>query len=449
MHRRWRGDCHFRQNPRMSLCESKMLQHRMTGKCAELVPHSQHHGLWIDALKLDLALAQVSLHSGQRSEKIIVPERAPEFTVRHSPKSDVLLSTDYRRDLAILDRPELVGGDFVSFPPGTSFFQRPGAQEAADMVGTEGWSLTSSHSIFRLAVTPDLLRQLDDHPQFRPLFIFRQHIAFFGRREPALRREAKLIERNVSGRFIDPALDIVFRLEPARFRSHEPQHELFLAFAKMAQRFKTASTLGIVFQEISIKVCIAEQMLSYELVTTLRNPCRAKIAAAGMHGDCHVGRLPFERGVGHLRIDRRQLIRIVAAPFGLPALLRIAHHRPGGIIELEIAAAGIIKSANRLAPGRCHISEELVEVGVDLPAHQRPALPEMKRAGSRNAHFRRNAAMSFQELEVLDLRMTDEIYLAADFDAFMLGLDTVKLNAGGSADRFNTLQPAEEIEMPP
>ena len=128
MQRRWRGDCHFRQNPRMSFRESKMLEHRMTGKCAELAAHSQHHGLRIDALELDLALAQVSLHPEERSEKIVVPERAPEFTVGDGPKSNVFLFADYRRDLAILDRPEFIGGDFVSFPSGTSFFQRLGAK---------------------------------------------------------------------------------------------------------------------------------------------------------------------------------------------------------------------------------------------------------------------------------------------------------------------------------
>jgi hypothetical protein len=129
----------------MSFCKSKMLEHRMAGKRAQLVVHSQHHGLRIDALKLDLPLAEVSLHPGQRSEKIVVPERAPEFTVGDGPQSDVFLSADCRRDLAILDRPEFIGGDFVSFPPGTSFFQRLGAQKAADMIGTEWWSLTSSH----------------------------------------------------------------------------------------------------------------------------------------------------------------------------------------------------------------------------------------------------------------------------------------------------------------
>jgi hypothetical protein len=154
MQRRWRGNCHFRHNPCMSLCESKVLEHRMAGKRAELAAHSQHHGPRIEALKLDLPLAEVSLNPGQRSEKIVVPERAPEFTVGDGPKSDVFLPADYCRYLAILDRLEFIGGYFVSFPPGTTFFQGLGAQKAADMVGTERWSLTSSHLDFRASSSP-------------------------------------------------------------------------------------------------------------------------------------------------------------------------------------------------------------------------------------------------------------------------------------------------------
>src|SRR5262245_62493863 len=107
-----------------------------------------------------------------------------------------------------------------------------------------------------------------------------------------------------------------------------------------------------------------------------------------MHGDGHVGRLPFKRRVGHACINRRQFVRIVATPFRLLALPRIAHHGPGSIVELEIAAAGIVKSADRLAPGGSHIGKELVDVWVSLTVHQRPALPEMERYGSLNTCFR-------------------------------------------------------------
>src|SRR5262245_29672736 len=154
MQRRWRGNCHFRHDSCMSLCESKVFEHRMAGKRAELAVHSQHHGLRIEALKLDLPLAEVSLHPRQCSEKIVVPERAPEFTVGDGPKSDVFLPADYCSDLAILDRLEFIGGCFGSFPTGTTFLQRLGAQKAAAIVGSERWSLASSHPAFRASSSP-------------------------------------------------------------------------------------------------------------------------------------------------------------------------------------------------------------------------------------------------------------------------------------------------------
>ena len=57
--------------------------------------------------------------------------------------------------------------------------------------------------------------------------------------------------------------------------------------------------------------------------------------------------------------------------------------------------------------------------------------------------------MRFQKLEMFDLRMTDEIHLSGNLDCFVLRLDTVKLNACGGSDRFDTFETAEKIEMPP
>src|SRR4029077_531078 len=89
------------------------------------------------------------------------------------------------------------------------------------------------------------------------------------------------------------------------------------------------------------------------------------------------------------------------------------------------------------------------DVRVDLLAHQRAPLPEVKGAGGRDAHFRKDPAMCFQKLEMFDLRMTDEIHLSRNLYCFVLCLDTVKLNACGSGDRFDTFETAEKIEMPP
>ena len=54
-----------------------------------------------------------------------------------------------------------------------------------------------------------------------------------------------------------------------------------------------------------------------------------------------------------------------------------------------------------------------------------------------------------QKLEMFDLRMADEIHLSGNLYCLVLCLDTVKLNACGGGDRFDTLEAAEEVEMPP
>ena len=72
-----------------------------------------------------------------------------------------------------------------------------------------------------------------------------------------------------------------------------------------------------------------------------------------------------QRLVGHARVARRQLVRIVAALAGILALLRIADHRPCRIVELQVAAAGVIKSADRLLVGHRHIVEIGIEIRID------------------------------------------------------------------------------------
>ena len=85
-----------------------------------------------------------------------------------------------------------------------------------------------------------------------------------------------------------------------------------------------------------------------------------------MHGDGHVGRAAFERGVGQARVALRQRLGFIAALLGMGALARIAGHRPGGVVELQIAAAGIVEGADRRPIGFGDIGEEGVEIRIDV-----------------------------------------------------------------------------------
>src|ERR1700683_1961027 len=114
--------------------------------------------------------------------------------------------------------------------------------------------------------TPIFVRELHDHAQLRPLLLFGQDIAFFGRGEAALRRQAQLIERHVFGGLVDAALDVVFLFQLAGLRGDEAEHKLLLALGEEAQRLEAARAVGIVFEEITIERGMTEELLGDEFV---------------------------------------------------------------------------------------------------------------------------------------------------------------------------------------
>jgi hypothetical protein len=98
-----------------------MVEHRMTGESAELADDAQHHRLRIDALKTDLALAKIGFNTVKSAQEIVVPERAPEFTIGDRIKANVFLLCDDCRDLAVFDRFQRVGRNLAFFMLATCF----------------------------------------------------------------------------------------------------------------------------------------------------------------------------------------------------------------------------------------------------------------------------------------------------------------------------------------
>ena len=162
-----------------------------------------------------------------------------------------------------------------------------------------------------------------DHLELRPLLVLGQDIAFLGRGEAALRRQAKLLEWNEFRRLLDAAPDVVLRLQPSAFRSDQAEHN-GLVLRHQAQRLEATSALGVVFHEVAVHVDRIEQRFRYRLVAAGSDERRLKIATAQMHRDRHVRRDVGDRGVDHASIDCRQLFRIVAAIRHLRAQFRIA-----------------------------------------------------------------------------------------------------------------------------
>ena len=63
---------------------------------------------------------------------------------------------------------------------------------------------------------PHLIRQLDDHPQLRPLLVLGDDIALLGRRKAALRGHRELFEWSELRGFVDAALDVVLLFKRAQ-----------------------------------------------------------------------------------------------------------------------------------------------------------------------------------------------------------------------------------------
>src|SRR5215469_11498596 len=80
--------------------------------------------------------------------------------------------------------------------------------------------------------SPDLVGEFDDHAQFRPLLFLGQDVAFLGRGEAALRRQAELLERSEFARFLDAALDIVLLPRWPTFGVKKPGKETLLPLGR-------------------------------------------------------------------------------------------------------------------------------------------------------------------------------------------------------------------------
>ena len=65
-------------------------------------------------------------------------------------------------------------------------------------------------------LSPDFPRGLDHQRELRLLLVQRERVAFFRRREAALRAQAKLLERHEARGFVDAALEIVLRSRAGR-----------------------------------------------------------------------------------------------------------------------------------------------------------------------------------------------------------------------------------------
>src|SRR5262245_37787097 len=332
----------------------------------------------------------------------------------------------------------------VSFPHSNNCAKRSHPRDSGD----PALLATRFPPVVWLISPPNLVRQLDDHVQLGPLLVLGKHVAFLGGREATLRGQAKLFKRDIFGRLLDTLFDIGAGLQPAGLRCDQTQHHDLFALRQEAQRLEAASTIGIVFEEVTVVVALAEQIFCNGLVAARRNKGRTKVASTDMGCDCHVGRLCRKALVDAADVGFLQVIDVKAPLLGLRQLLLRAQIGPGGVVPLQIAAASIVKGTHRFLIGHRQIVEDGIAVRIGGFSYGAGLEAEMNHAWRGDGHLRSHFGVCLQELEMLHHGVIREANLARDADALRLGLDPLKLDAVIELVKLHPVEHAEEIEVP-
>ena len=141
--------------------------------------------------------------------------------------------------------------------------------------------------------------------------------------------------------------------------------------------------------------------------------------------------------------------RVLAAILHHLAALVVAQMRVGGVVELDIAAAGIGESLDRLAIGEAKIVQHLLGRLVDAVLHRFAADAIMQNGRRRQRHLRRNLGIRLQKLEVIDHRRAGIADLAGDANILRPRFDAGELDAVRGAIELGAIKQLEEVELPP
>jgi hypothetical protein len=113
----------------------------------DLAGHAHALGLGLDAAKGDALAGGVEFNAVEPLVEIELPPRAPQLAVGRELQPDLFLLLDDLLDLAVLDLPELSGGDLALLALRARLLERRRSQQAADMIGAE-WRFGSLHRVF-------------------------------------------------------------------------------------------------------------------------------------------------------------------------------------------------------------------------------------------------------------------------------------------------------------
>ena len=313
-------------------------------------------------------------------------------------------------------------------------------------------TLASPFSIsIYLLFSPDFICVVAYESDFGPLFFFSEGVAFFGGGEAALGAQAELVFGDVLGGFFYACLDVFKFLELREFGGDEAEDDLL--FLDVLQRFEAACAVGVVFKEESVDVAVAEEDFSDRIVSAGGEPGGSEVAAADVHGDFHVSWFGFEGEVDHFHVVLFDLVEVEPSCFVGFSLVRIAEFAPGGVVELEVAAACFVEGADGFLVSEGDVSVEVVFVLVKvdrLVVFFTDAADEVEHARGRDGHLGHGVSCdALQIFEVFDEGVIAEADFAGDFHGSGFGLVAFEMDGPFfGLDLFYSFKVFKEVQMP-
>src|SRR3989454_8332432 len=136
-----------------------------------------------------------------------------------------------------------------------------------------------SHLRTSVPLSPDFSGCLHDQPEFRPLILFGEQVSLHRGCESTLRTERQILQRYAARRLVDPPDQVLFRFELRTLAAHQTEDN-GLASRDEPQRLERARACVIVFEQEAIHLQRAEEFLRDRIISALRVPLAAIVAAA-------------------------------------------------------------------------------------------------------------------------------------------------------------------------
>src|SRR6267378_7194158 len=250
-------------------------------------------------------------------------------------------------------------------------------------------------------LTPDLPGDLDHQLELAALVILAEAVPHLAAREAALRRQAQVLQRHVSGGGVDPLFQKILLFQHRCLGGNQSQDHL-LSFRHETQRLKAAGAPGVVLEKKAVHPRLAEHRLGDRVVAARGHPHAGVVAAAGVHRDGEIAWAIFQERIYYSGVLRGQLRRVLAVAPHLRADALVAQARERDVVDLQVRAAGGREVADLLAVGARDVAPEFLHVRVGFRIDDLAAASHVQVRRRRDAELRGLPGLAFQELERLE-----------------------------------------------